>query len=92
MDTKPAWMYDDLVKDIPTDKLDFIASLYQESMNKNQKELLMHLIPLMKKAKSQGLSLSATELNLAINAIKKHSTEEELKKIDSILKKQSPKA
>ncbi len=90
MDTntqKPIWMSDELVKNIPQKKLDFLGQLFLNSQGKNQKEMMTYLMPMMKKAKAENLTFSAQEMNAAIAAIKKHSTEEELKQINKILNK-----
>ena len=46
-------------------------------------------MPMMKMAKAEKLSFSQSEINACIQAIKKHSTKEELENIDKILKKRS---
>lgn len=85
----PGWMREPSVKDIPKEKLDFLQTIYEQSQGKTQKELLAVLLPLLNNAKEKNLTLSPKELNLAVEAIKKHSTKEELNKIDEILKKQN---
>lgn len=82
----PEWMDDDLVKDISQEKLDFLSKLFADSQGKNQKELMMMLMPLMKQAKNKNLAFTPAEMNAAIAAVKKYSTQEELSKIDNILK------
>lgn len=82
----PEWMDDELVKDISQEKLDFLSKLFADSQGKSQKELMMMLMPLMKQAKSMNLAFTPAEMNAAIAAVKKYSTQEELSKIDNILK------
>ena len=48
---------------------------------------MRELLPLIKKGKEQGLSLSSQEMAAAISAIKKHSSKEDNEKIDELLKK-----
>lgn len=84
---RPDWMSDDLVKDIPRKKLDFLQKLFQEGQGKSQKEMMAFLMPLLKKANQEDLKLTRQEMNAAISAIKKHSTEQELDKIDQLLQK-----
>ena len=60
----PLWMQDDLVKDIPREKLDFLSKLFAQGHGKSQKEMMA-----------------------AITAIKKYSTESELRQIENILEK-----
>ncbi len=89
---RPAWMADELVKDIPKDKLDFLnkmfhdANLRKQNMGpgKNQAEMLKILMPVIKQAKAANLSFSPQELQSAIAAIRKHSSPEELEQIDKI--------
>lgn len=83
---RPDWMEDDLVKDIPQRKLEFLQKLFAEGHGKNQKEMMAYLIPVMQKARRENLTFTPQEMNAAIAAIKKHSTQEELSQIDKILK------
>lgn len=85
--TMPAWMSDPLVKDIPQKKLAFLGEMFAKGQGKNQKEMMAFLMPMMKKAKQENLTFTPQEMNAAIAAIKKHSSEEELKEIDKILAK-----
>ena len=84
--SRPEWMNDPLVKDIPQKKLDFLGKMFVESKGKNQKQMMGYLMPMMKKAKAEKLTFSQGEINACIQAIKNHSTQEELEKIDNILK------
>ncbi len=81
-------MADELVKDIPEKKLEFLGQLFADGHGKSQKEMMAYLMPMMKKAKAEKLTFTPQEMNAAIAAIKKHSTEEELEQIDKLLKKQ----
>ncbi len=87
MDAAPAWMSDPLVKDIPRKKLDFLGQMFAQGQGKSQKEMMMFMMPMMKKAKQENLTFTPQEMNAAIAAIKRHSSEEELKQIDKILEK-----
>ena len=84
---RPAWMSDPLVKDIPVRKLDFLGQMFAQSQGKSQKELLASMIPMIARAKRENLSFTPQEMTAAISAIRNHSSEEELKQIDHILKK-----
>lgn len=86
-DNRPAWMEDELVQNIPKEKLDFLGRLFVEGHGKSQKEMMAFLMPMMARAKKENLSFSPQEMNAAIAAIKKHSTQEELSQIDKILSK-----
>lgn len=83
----PEWMNDELVKDIPKPKLDFLGTLFAQSQGKNQKELMSQAMLAMRKAKQENLTFTSAEMSNAIAAIKKHSTPEELQQIDNILSK-----
>lgn len=85
--THPVWMDDALVKDISPKKLAFLETLFQESHGKSKQEMMAYLMPMMKKAKQENLTFTPTEMNAAIMAIKKYSTEEEIAKMDKILEK-----
>lgn len=87
VNNKPAWMEDELVKNISGKKLAFLEELFAKSQGKSQKEMMTFLMPMMKKAKAENLNFTAQEMNAAIAAIKKHSTPEELQQIDKILSK-----
>ena len=80
---RPVWMTDPLVKDIPEKKLKFVEQLFAKGRGKSQKEMM----PMMKKAKAENLTFTPQEMNAAIAAIRKHSTQEELSQIDKILEK-----
>ncbi|MDE6015694.1 MAG: hypothetical protein K2H41_08385 [Acetatifactor sp.] len=92
INTRPAWMEDDLVQNIPQEKLDFLNKIFHEANArkenagpvKSQKEMLMLLMPVLKEAKAANLSFTPTELQSAIAAIRKYSSPEELKQIDNI--------
>lgn len=86
--TSPAWMQDPLVKDIPSDKLKFLSQLFIEGKGKSQKEMMAFFLPMMKKAKAENLSFTQAEISACIQAIKKHSTPEELSQIDKLMAQQ----
>lgn len=86
-DNRPAWMSDPLVKDIPEEKLDFLGQMFAESQGKNQRELMAVLFPMMARARKENLSFTPQEMTAAVAAIRKYSSEEELRQIDNILEK-----
>ncbi len=86
--SRPAWMDDELVKGIPQKKLDFAAQLFTRGHGKSQKEMMSIILPMMKQAKAENLTFTQAEINACIQAIKKHSTEEELSKIDKLMTQQ----
>lgn len=89
--TRPAWMEDELVKDIPEAKLEFLNKMFNDAnlrkqnlKTNNQAEMLRMLMPVIKQAKAANLSFSPQELQAAIASIRKYSTPEELEQIDKI--------
>lgn len=84
---RPEWMNDELVKNIDRKKLDFLEKMFAETHGKSQKEMMTFMMPMMKKAKQENLTFSPQEMTAAINAIKKHSTQDELQQINKILEK-----
>ena len=89
---RPAWMDDEQVKNIDPKKLNFLQKIFKEGQGKSQKEMLAYMMPMMRKAKQERLTFTSQEMQAAINAIKKHSTEEELKQINNILAKTAGKS
>ncbi len=89
---RPAWMEDELVRDIPQKKLDFLGQLFSQGQGKNQKEMMALLLPMMRRAKEEKLSFTPKEMNAAIAAIRRHSSSEELSRIDQILEKAGQQA
>lgn len=86
-ESRPAWMADPLVKDIPEKKLQFVEQLFAKGHGKSQKEIMAFALPMLKKAKAENLTFTPQEMNAAIAAIRKYSSKEELKQIDKILEK-----
>ena len=90
--TRPAWMEDELVQNIPVEKLDFLSKIFSEANmrkqnmvpGKSQTEMLRMLMPVIKQARAANLSFTPQELQAAVAAIRKHSTPEELEQIDKI--------
>ena len=87
--SRPAWMDDELVKNIPQKKLDFAAALFTQGHGKSQKEMMGIVLPMMKRAKAENLTFTQEEINACIQAIKKHSTREELSQIEKIMSGQN---
>lgn len=83
----PTWMDDPMVKHIDRKKLEFLGGLVFNGHGKNQKEMMPYVMNAMKQAKSNNVSFTSAEISAIITAIKKHSSPEELKKIDEIMKK-----
>lgn len=87
MEQMPEWMSDPLVKEIPAEKLRFLSEMFTAGQGKSQKELMVSLMPMMKKAKKENLTFTPQEMSAAIAAVRKYSSRAELEKIDKILEK-----
>ena len=87
-EARPLWMNDESVRNISEEKLNFLYELFQNGKGKSQKEIMAFFLPMMKKAKSQNLDFTPNEISTCIQAIKKHSTREELSRIDKLLQRQ----
>ena len=83
----PLWMQDDLVKDIPREKLDFLSKLFAQGHGKNQKEMMALLMPAMHKAKQEQQTFKTKKMKAEKKKKKKYSTESELRQIENILEK-----
>ena len=81
------WMLDDLVKDIPRQKLEFLSSLMNRKAGNDPKEVMRQMLPLIKEAKENGLQFTPSEVSAAIAAIRKYSDSSENSRIDEILRK-----
>lgn len=86
-ENRPPWMNDEMVRNIPREKLDFLGRIFQDSQGKNQKEMMALMVPMMKWAKQENLTFTPQEMSAAVAAIRKYSSQEELEKIDELLKK-----
>lgn len=82
-----AWMKDELVQDIPKEKLLFLAELMQKKKGGDPQSAMRQMLPLIKEAKQKGLQFNAREVSSVITAIRKHSSPEENKQIDELLQK-----
>lgn len=85
-DVSPAWMQEAAVQNVPRRKLDFLQKLVFESASLSQKELLPFLMALAQRSKEEQISFSSEEMNAIIEALKKHSSPEEIRKMNRILK------
>lgn len=83
----PSWMSDDIVKDIPENKLLFLNEIFNNPSLGNQKNMLLYLPKLLKRAKAENLLFTQDEFNRCVTAIRSHSNAEEAKNIDKILNK-----
>lgn len=84
--SSPAWMQEPSVQEIPRHKLDFLQKLVFESKTLSQKELLPFLMALAQRSREENISFSPKEMNAIIEALKKHSTPEEISKMNQIMR------
>lgn len=80
------WMSDERITNIPKVKLDFLQKIFFESKNLTQKEQLPFFMALAGRAKKDNISFSQDEINLIMEAIKDHSSPEEVAKINQTIK------
>ena len=87
MDQKPEWMQDPLIEQIDEKKLQFLSDLVEGGKGKSQREIMSYMMQKMKQAKADGVITTSAEAGLIVEAIKRHSSKEELDKIDELMKK-----
>lgn len=80
------WMEDPAVAHIDKAKLDFLQSLVFESQSLTKEQMLPFIMSVAKKGKDNHISFSSEEVATITEAIRKHSTPEELDKIDKLEK------
>lgn len=86
---RPAWMDDPLVSHISDEKKMFLMRFKNATSGLNKNQMMMVVMNMLKEAKANNISFAPDEIQIMIQAIKKHSSEEENAKIDKILKKAS---
>ncbi len=80
------WMNDVRLKNIDTKKLEFLQKLVFESSNLTEKQKIPFLMALANKAQKDKVKFSREETLEIIEVLKDYSTQDELQKINSILK------
>ena len=80
------WMKDPALMDIPIQKLQFLQNMLFESQKHSGKEMLPFFMSLAMKAKKQNISYSENEINKIIPVLKKFASEDEIAKMDQIIK------
>ena len=83
--TRAEWMDDPLLQDIDQHKLDFLQSMVFESSNLTQDAMLPFLLAVMKRGQKKKMTFSEDEMETIISVLKKHSTAEELDKINMVM-------
>ena len=80
------WMNDPELTNIPHNKLMFLEKMLFESKNHTGKELMPFFMSLAMKAKQENITFSEEEINTIIPVLKKYASDEEIKKMDQIIK------
>lgn len=80
------WMNDPELTDIPVNKLMFLENMLFESKNHTGKELMPFFMSLAMKAKKENITFSENEINIIIPVLKKYASEDEIKKMDQVIK------
>ena len=80
------WMNDIRLKNIDNKKLDFLQKLVFESSNLTEKQKIPFLMALASKTQKDKVKFSREETLEIIEVLKDYSTQDELQKINSILK------
>lgn len=80
------WMNDIRLKDIEAKKLNFLQKLVFESSNLTEKQKIPFLMALANKAQKDKVKFTREETLEIIEVLKDYSTQDELQKINSILK------
>ncbi|MCD7806064.1 MAG: hypothetical protein LUH19_01840 [Lachnospiraceae bacterium] len=85
---KPAWMYDEALKDIPARKLEMLLEIHEKSKGKDQRELMTYFAQISRHQQDKNaLTFTKDELRLIFNTIKKYATLEEQRKIEKVIEK-----
>lgn len=80
------WMNDPELTDISVNKLMFLENMLFESKNHTGKELMPFFMSLAMKAKKENITFSENEINIIIPVLKKYASEDEIKKMDQVIK------
>ena len=86
METNNNWMLDETIKDISQDKIMFLQNMLFESKKHTGKEMLPFFMSIAMKAKSQNISFSQEEINTIIPVLKKYASEDEIAKMNQMIK------
>ena len=80
------WMTDPALMNIPIQKLQFLQTMLFESQKHSGKEMLPFFMSLAMKAKKQNISYSQEEIDIIIPVLKKFASEDEIQKMNQIIK------
>ena len=80
------WLDHPSLKDISRHKLEFLQIMVFESKDLKTDEMLPFFMSLAMKAKKQNITYSEEEINTIIPVLKKFASEEEIVKMNQIIK------
>lgn len=83
--TNTNWKQHVSLKDIPTEKLDFLQKIAFDATSLKEKERLPFLLSLTAKAKQSHISFSQDEISSIIAVLKEVGTPEEVAKMNQML-------
>lgn len=86
MSDATTWMNDPELVNIPVNKLMFLEKMLFESKNHTGKELMPFFMSLAMKAKNENITFTEGEINTIVPVLKKYASEEEIKKMDQVIK------
>ena len=86
MSNTTTWMNDPELVNIPVNKLMFLEKMLFESKNHTGKELMPFFMSLAMKAKNENITFTEGEINTIVPVLKKYASEDEIKKMDQVIK------
>ena len=86
MSNTTTWMNNPELVNIPVNKLMFLEKMLFESKNHTGKELMPFFMSLAMKAKNENITFTEGEINTIVPVLKKYASEEEIKKMDQVIK------
>lgn len=79
------WLDDPAVAHIDKSKLDFLQMLVFESNGLSKEQMLPFLMAVAKRSKENKISFTEEEIETIIETLKKHSTPEDLEKMNKMI-------
>ena len=79
------WMKDESLKDIPSQKLNFLQTLLFESSSLKKEQMMPFLLNIAKLSREQSISFNDAEIEAITAVLRRHATADEIKKMEKIL-------
>lgn len=79
------WMKDESLKNIDPYKLDFLQALVFESSSLKKEQMLPFLMAVAKRGQEKKVSFSDEEIDAIVTVLRKHSSPDELSKIEKVM-------